>query len=218
MITTNNPYEINFTSLKPQKLLGEKVLREFHNEMGFVKSNTKIGLVRMKLENSGILNRYGNFSKKLREKEQKLRNEIYDSFIAKDIFNERFQNIEVFEEKLVKNIKGKGNKANCWEDMMIVFAKLLKKGQNPYNFEIRIHAQLNDFANHFTTVFGLKEGADLTNPKTWGTKAVIVDAWANIAEPAITALEKIKTTLLAGRKLNCIEYFSKQTPKFLGPN
>lgn len=218
MIILNNSPDMSFTSLKSQKRLGETVLREFRQEMGSLKSSTN-WLYRVdKLQDKGVLSPNSELSKRIHEKANKMHGEIYDTFIRDYIWDNKFENYQNFRQQLVENIKSKGNKANCWEDMMLVYIKLLEKGEKPHLLEVKVHKDNGCQSKHFTTVFGLKENADLTKPKTWGTKAIIVDAWANIVGPATDVLERIKTTLLESDKLLSVEYSSMPSDyiKFVG--
>lgn len=193
MNKVNNAGSVNFTSLRPKKLLGEAVLREFKNEMGYLKSSSYI--------NYGIRKNRSGLSQQLYEsllqKEIKLNKEIYDSFLKVNSLDKKFDSFNEFNDQLVMNIKEKGNKANCWEDMMIIYTKLLNRGEIPYTFEMKTSE-----GNHFSTVFGLKKGADITKPSTWGTKALIVDAWfgTGIVKPAKEALKELELALCAGCK------------------
>jgi len=198
----NDSYNVNFTSLKPQKRLGEKVLREFESEMGYLKSSSNLGL-RLEKDRS-ILRK--NLYENLLKKNTKLDCEIYDSFICKKISNKKFKSIDDFKRRLIKNIKRKGNKANCWEDMMIVFAKLLEKGEKPQNFQVIVCNNKGSLANHFSTVIGLKKNAKIDDPTTWGTKALIVDAWAKMVKPASEGLEDIKEILSMNSTIKSVKY------------
>lgn len=193
MNKVNDVSSVNFTSLRPKKLLGEAVLREFKNEMGYLKSSTYLGYRIVK--NESILPI--KLEENLLSKCIKLHKDIYDSFIVNDCLSSKFNSLDEFNEQLVRNIKRKGNKANCWEDMMIIYTKLLKKGETPLNLSIDVFDR-----NHFTTVFGLKKGAKLEKPSTWGSKAMIVDAWFGngFVKPAKEALKEIELILCVGRK------------------
>jgi hypothetical protein len=203
MNKVNNPSNVNFTSLKPQKLVGEKVLREFNKEMGYLKSSSamvvRINRNQKKLDPARLCS--------LREKENKLSMEIYDEFLCIGIDKKPFKSFKDFNKALIANIKQKGNKANCWEDMMIVFTKLLEKGEKPRNFRVEVSSESGRHqGNHFATVIGLKPNAKITDPKTWGSKAVIIDAWSKMVKPAHEALEDIKMMLLNGEKVKTEEY------------
>lgn len=205
---TKSQNKISFTSIKPQKLLGESALKVFKAEMGYLKSASKIDYKMDLAENKRTLSK--KLKCKLINNLCKLKVEINDRFIGDDITALNFKSYDELKEKLITNIKSKGNKADCFEDAILIYIYLLSKKVKPHNLEIVVHRKdaYFDIANHFTTVFGLKENADITKPATWGSKAVIVDAWANIVEPAKNALEKIQHTLLAGHELDHVKYSS----------
>lgn len=219
MIINNNSPDMSFTSLKPQKRLGETVLREFKQEMGSLKSSTNLLYRIDSLHDRGVINSDCKLFKKVYEIANRLHNQIYDDFLKEYVWDNKFLDYQNFRQQLVNNIKNKGNIANCWEDMMIIYTKLLEKGEKPHLLEIIVHKNNGCRSKHFTTVFGLKENANLSNPKTWGTKAIIVDAWVNVVEPAFDFLEKMKTKLLETDKLLSVEYSSKPREhiKFVKP-
>lgn len=236
----NNSNTQNFTSLKAQKRLGEKVLREFNQEMGYLKSSTNLGAridkinyhkrqthlgekvsADFKNELEYLKYLYKNdminkdikqglnyaFKCKLKDKQLNLHEAIYNEDYRK-LMTSKFDSVGEFKEALVKNVKQKGNKANCWEDMIIVYSKLIERGQKPHNFRVDVVSQEGYFANHFATVIGLKKGADITKPNTWGSKALIIDAWSKMVKPAAEGLEEIKQALLSGSKQKSVEYWS----------
>ena len=49
-------------------------------------------------------------------------------------------------------------------------------------------------SDHCFSIFGLKRGANLLKPKTWGTDAVVVDGWSGSVLPAKEALQEFKQT------------------------
>lgn len=214
MIINNNSPDMSFTSLKPQKRLGETVLREFKQEMSSLKSSTDLLYRIDSLQDRGVIRSNSRLSKKIHEKANRMHGEILDPFLRDYIWDNKFLNYQDFRQQLVENIKSKGNMANCWEDMMLIYTKLLEKGEKPHLLEIIVNKANGCRSKHSTTVFGLKENADITNPKTWGTKAVIVDAWVNVVEPAFDFLEKMKTKLLETDKLLSVEY-STMPPDYI---
>lgn len=214
MIINNNSPDMSFTSLKPQKRLGEAVLREFKQEMGSLKSSTNLLYRIDSLQDRGVIRPNSRLSKRIHEIADKMHGEIRDPFLREYVWDNMFLNYQNFKQQLVSNIKSKGNKANCWEDMMLIYTKLLEKGEKPHLLEIIVNMDNGRRSNHFTTVFGLKENAVLSNPKTWGTKALVVDAWVNVVEPAFDFLEKMKTKLLETDKLLSVEY-STMPPDYI---
>lgn len=181
--STNN---LNFCGLKENQELGKKVLEQFRQEFGSPKSSTLIGY---DIENN--FTRYDDKTIDLLIKERdKLREEIYDSdYYA--IFKNTTSKVSEFIDS-VKTLVLKKGKANCKEDSIIISDGVSREGELPVIIYLKIQDKDNPFSNykkdHFTTVFGLKEDADITNPKTWGDDAVIVDAWKGIVMKASDAI------------------------------
>jgi len=202
-----NSSSIYFTSLKPQKRLGEQVLREFEAEMGHLKSSSNL-LLRLKKNKSRLSK---PLIKNLQEKAIKLHRDIYDSSACASINKGNFETFQEFKEVLTENIKQKGNKANCWENAIIVFTNLLKKGEKPRLFQVIVNSAAKETANHYSVVVGLKNGAKIADPKTWGSKALVIDSWAKSVKPAHIALVDIETVLLAGQKSSEVKYYPVYT-------
>lgn len=147
--------QVSFTSLKPEIRLSESIINEFHTKLGYVKSSSNLHVRKLRLQTSGKLPLDSSLSNAITCKVSLLENEIYDNFVLKEINQIKFNSIEDVNEKLLKNISEKGSKANCWEDMMFIYSKLLIRGINASNIKLLLHFDDRKCSNHFTTVFGL---------------------------------------------------------------
>lgn len=190
--TNNRPVSLSFGSLKPLKKVGESVIKEFRNEFGYLQSSSIIeGKILLHTGNP----KYRTLLRKLDQKVTTLQNEIYDDSFSK--LND-CGSIKSLITK-TKNIMKRKGKANCWEDAVIVYEKLQKRGLNPQNFQMILDTK-RFIRNHVSTVVGLKKGAKIENPKTWGNKAIIVDAWQGIVMKADDAIRFFEKSLKANSK------------------
>lgn len=209
LIGTSN---ISFTSLRAKKQVGESVLRELRKELGHIESGTRLSYRRQSLEKTQKLSPSSPFSIRLSKKEDEINKICYDDFLLKKVKSEKFNSFDDFIFQLKANVKSKGNKGNCWEHMMFVYDKLVKCGETPYNIEIIVEDGEGFFRNHFTTVFGLKKGAKLNDPKTWGSKAMMVDAWDKMVVPAKEGIGRFITKMAGGEKNYEIVYYPILNP------
>lgn len=196
--------------LKQNLRIGEKILREFNNEFGHLESSTKIQ-TRLNAY-KGNNPRFQKLLPALEKKADTLQEEIYD-FAFKNMRKRVFLSPEVFIDHLKAIMKTK-QKANCWEDSIIINDMLLKNGQKPSNIEIEVFEGDKLFGKHFTTVIGLKKEAFLTIPETWGSQAVIVDAWKGIVMQAHNALAFFKKCLSFNPKTDTLKILDANLEMF----
>ena len=196
-LNKNNPGQ-GFGSLKPQKRLAEKVLREFRNEMGSLQSSSKLQYRLLRIERGKP--RVPDLIRSLKRKQYSLHKQIMDSKFE----NYRKRQIHVSLDAFINKLKGliheKKGKADCWEHAVIMHQKLREKGFNPQMFQIRVFTKTG-YMNHFSNVIGLKKGADITKPKAWGSKALVPDAWKGFVMNAHNAKELFKRDLSCGQKI-----------------
>lgn len=212
---TNN-HNISFTSLRVEKQIGEKILHDLRKEMGYIESGTRLTYRRLDLQESKRLLTTHSLMGRILKKEVEMDKICYDDFLLKKVSEEKFKSLDDFIYKLKANIKSKGNKGNCWEHMMLVYDKLIKLGQTPYNIKIVVENDEGFYRNHFTTVFGLKKGAKINDPKTWGSKAMIVDAWSKMVLPAKEALDRLLMKMIRNQKDCEIIYYPISKPVKIG--
>lgn len=181
------PNTTSFLGLRENKLLGERLLKEFYKEFGHMQSSS---MLKHKIAKYKKAKRSSYFTtKKMEAKAIKLEKEIYDPK-----YNNIYAPVAPYksENEFIKNLNTmlkSLKKANCWEDMAIMSNKLKMAGEKPRLFIIDLLYNNFGHCNHFTCVFGLKKDAKIAEPKTWGNQAVIVDAWSNIVMESKQALE-----------------------------
>ena len=162
---------------------GEAVLKEFKAEYPYINSNIKY---------NNIIDRHKNDEKYwallpiLRGKS------VLSGFKIAEMrrMYEESRNKSYFLSKAVKAT----NTAGCQECSILMYNKFSNKGIPAQNVRFAIE-QKNGFdtdRNHAFTVIGLDKDAKLSNPKTWGKNAVIVDGWANIVKRAKDGIEYFK--------------------------
>lgn len=102
--------------------------------------------------------------------------------------------------------------ANCGELSNLTQAELINKGKTAYKLGFQIVPNEGEKAvnrtcdDHTFVVFGLKENADFSNPKTWGNKAVIVDTWGNVVAKADSAIRQFQTQFNLNPKVEHLEF------------
>lgn len=194
-INSFSPQYLNFCSLKPQMITAENAVKEVRREIGSIKSGSKMRILANKRAN-----RYGDtdLTTKLKYKATKLQSEIYNDEY-KNITKGIYKSLEDLSKEFLNRIKRNNGKANCYETNLILMDKLEKKGLDPKMFQLlpqprfdTVSNQTSSGSNHFSLVIGLNKTADITKPHTWGSSAIIVDAWANIVMKADDGLKYLK--------------------------
>ncbi len=194
---------ISFGSLSQKKRLAQEVMREFNHEYGYLLSSSRLYYRRKNIEQK--LPRELNFG--LIKLTENIENRIYNwSFLHKFRHN-RFKSYDELNLKLKKNVEKKNNMANCWASLVFMFDKLTKRGEKPFPIELKMKVRDKDYPlNHFTNVLKLKKTADIQNPKTWGTKAYIIDPWSGLYGPAKDVLRQIEEFMSKGHEVISFEY------------
>lgn len=173
-ISFNN--QLGFLGLKTNLRIGQNVLQEFSRDFpkrprSFTRIDAKI------LEHSDdpkykdIIEKLCKLSSKYRSEHQEIMMErIYHPYGPKDKFTRIFDETKEF------------GYANCDEQAMMIYDKLRKRDITAYNIDMSF-INRDDVVkkNHIFTVFGVKEGSKVSDIKTWGNEAVVVDAWSNVA-------------------------------------
>lgn len=228
--------QISFQSIKPMVKLGEDVICEFKGEYPNLKSPSRIVLRILNVssslarEISHIEFRPLYFDAKPIPKVGIKMENIPDS-LAKDKFLpgliktliDEFT-LEKLREKfvysspeeyastaipLIKNFKV----ANCGEMALITQSKLLKKGikANLIGFNIKPKEYYHRVADracdaHGFVVINVAANALLNKPKTWGSKAVIVDTWLGQCKPAYDMLLEYESIFKINPQRERLEY------------
>lgn len=133
----------------------------------------------------------------------KLNQEIYsrtlqfrDALYGKKLANEeKFQNYDEFAS-ILKKYMVKGKVANCAEQAYLAQAKLKSHNKDSKAIYAHIHDKRTDDyrinGQHVFLVLGLDKNAKISEPKTWGTNAIIVDPWSGLVKRANQGLKTIK--------------------------
>ncbi len=175
--------------LKNNLKTAKSCLNSFNSEFKYLQSNSKIPL---------LINRHFDDPKFAQVLEKiKLLQPKYNSNVG--LLRTELQGVYRSFEDYIQRISflmQKHKSANCHECSNIIQFKLLQNNIEAHNVSIdvyNIETHLPKMGgNHQFTVFGLKKGADIESPKTWGSEAVVVDAWQNISLPAAEAIDLYK--------------------------
>ena len=136
--------------------------------------------------------KYENLNKELRKLSRKISNEIFNVRESIDFY---YGPLEKFMERKMPLFKSRGV-ANCGEVSSAILYYLKQKGEDAHKIHIQIKKKLFKkpenrlFSDHSFVVIGLKKDAKLTDPKTWGNNAVIVDAWNGVVGKAKEVLDQ----------------------------
>lgn len=191
MISNNPSIQISFGSLKPSLIAGEQAIREFKTEFPKVFSPSKIAT---RLDDKLDISSGNNYSSNLL-----IKCLIKNSTLKKIRSQFDYSSMENYLRSAIPLIKA-SNVANCNEMALIVQSKLLERGLKADCILAKVVT--NDgkpidkpTRNHVFVVMDLAKKAVINEPKTWGSKAVIVDPWAGEFRPAYEMLEEYKKTL-----------------------
>lgn len=184
----NNVSQKNNTSfghIKPTIRMGEQVIQEFNQEFPKLYSSTKIASRLSHLEQNKIPHKTRvNLMDLLRNLDMQISN-----------FRASFNGLSYAElmDAMPALVK-KHNLANCGEMTLIIQDKMLKKGIECHliSAEVKNKTQERWFSDHVFLATNLKPKANLSKPKTWGNKAVIIDPWLKECSPASKILRKYK--------------------------
>lgn len=200
----------SFEGLKENLRTGEKVYREFKKEFPLLRSNT---FVQSKIAQHRFSRKFKTLIPKLQQLSYS-----YGSGVeySRSQIKESYPGLGVYIKDL-KNVLARTKYANCGDGSHIMQFELLKKGEKPHLISMTVkdlifgHPVKN--GDHEFAVFGLKKGAKLDNPKTWGNEAVVVDPWSNIVMQARDAIEEIKAKLGFEPIIHKIDYEVKDLVK-----
>lgn len=198
-------YNPSFQSIKPTLRTCDDLTRGVKNEFLNSKSSTKTGL---RIYQAKEINAPENIINKLMDRFKKQSDEIsrirehYEDIFDKSDFSAYAEALGDFakENKLIE----------CGEMADIVKKRLMDKGiktktvnilMNPFTQK---HNRL--FDRHTFLVANLKKGADISNPKTWGNKAVIIDPWVGEALPANKMIKRYNQLFDIDEKHECLEF------------
>ena len=101
--------------------------------------------------------------------------------------------------------------ANCGEQAVLVSNFLNNRGvlNKIVSMDVYKNKSLSyPICGHSFCVIGLDKNADLTNPKTWGGDAVIVDLWSNTVKQARKAISFFSDMMGVNKKQNKVIFHS----------
>lgn len=162
---------------------GERILKEFKSDFPYIKSNTRYNISINRHKDDS---RYSDLIPRLRGQSQ------FNGLVT---FEMRcgYENSNKKSEYLNKAVK-QTKIAGCQECSFLIHERCKKAGIPSQNIRMEV-VQSNGFdtdRNHAFTLIGFNKDADLSNPKTWGKNAVIIDGWANIVTKAQEGIEYLK--------------------------
>lgn len=181
---------ISFGSLKAQKSLGEKMMKEYRkNYPQYFHSNT--------LVTSFIIRHNGDRAfKPINKNLQSLAdryNEEIDNVRKK--YGGNYDSWSSFIDDLKRAVLSE-NAANCGEQAFLMQDVFLKNGEEAHNVCMTFYTKKDKiYGNHSFVVSGLSRNADIANPKTWGNEAVVTDPWSNVVLGAREAIDYFRKIL-----------------------
>ncbi len=195
-ITARNNFNnnVSFSGLKQEKILAEGILRDYKSNFPYFKSNS---FVNTKILAHYKSPRYASINDKLYDLSAKYTTNIrmIREILTKDY---KFESFTQFISVLKLILLQRGY-ANCAELNYILQDCFLKRNVNAHMVCLdtfyKKSANKVSGKDHCFIVFNLDKNAKLDNPATWGNKAIIADAWANIVMPAYDALNYYKKIL-----------------------
>ncbi len=189
----NEPLNLNFMphyKILPDSVLktAQAVLADFKTEFGEVKSATlmceKIKQAKRTGAEDGIINELQQLRLQYSKNVKAMRNKIWKSQNPPASFEE-------YIVRLKQLIKENGSYINCNECADLTLDALLNKGikaDNVLMYTVNDKGERTSFLEHVFSLAGLKDGAKINDPSSWG-KAVVCDGWAGISMPYREAIK-----------------------------
>lgn len=194
MHTNNTIYIANkpsFGSIKQEKIIAEKLLKKCRNTIKDARSNTFIKTKIYQHEND---KKYQKIIEELIVLSEIYRQLVVESrqFIK---VNSPYKTFDDMVQKIKTAIQ-KFRAGNCGEINYIFQSEFLKHNINAHAVMFTTYSQETlkkiPSKDHTFLVFNLKPDAKLNAPATWGSRAIIADAWSNIVMKADDALNYYK--------------------------
>jgi|GEM_PF-3061044 len=194
-----------FGSIKPEMRLAEKVLKQFYKDLGPIQSASLLDNKITRHEGKPL---FRHLVRSVRKIANRLDNEIHGFGFIRAI-SRRYESIDEVADvftKLVKktgenSLKKKINKADCPEMGLIMMKRLMDQGLNPRFFKMTPNnTGLGKYQPHYSVVIGLKPGAKIDKPSTWGSKAIIVDPLHKTVVKAHKGLRFLADTCSVGNR------------------
>lgn len=168
----------------------QKTLAEFHQEFGKVKSAT---YVCEEIKQAKRQNAPNHIIDELNQKRQNYSANVKK--MRKTVFQTKYNNFDDYINSLKNYLHENGTFLNCNECADLTLDNLRKKGINAHNvmiYSTNQEGNRTSFLEHVFTIAGLQENCDITDPTTWGSKAIICDVWADKCLPAKDCIEFYK--------------------------
>ncbi len=185
---------VNFGNIKRDKILAEELLHKCKKMMPYTKSNS---FVNAKINKHFYNLKYKTIIEKLYDTSAKYSRKISES---REILkrNGKFTSFSALVDTILKVIKENGY-ANCGEKNYVLQNEFLKNKINAHAVKLQSYMRENGKKafgkDHTFIVFNLKPDANLSMPSTWGSKAIVADAWCNIVMTAKDAIRYYKEFL-----------------------
>ncbi len=186
----------SFKRINEEKIIAEKILKNYLKTTSYTKSNS---YVRAKINKYYAKNETTKYAT-----EELLKKLVKLAFRYNENIVELRQNIrskgkfKTFEDfcKTLENEVKKSGYANCGELNYPLQYRFLRKKIPAHMICMatcsKTSGEIIKGKDHSFVVFNLKPDAILNIPETWGSKAIIADAWCNIVMNANDALEYFK--------------------------
>lgn len=199
-INNSQSKPIAFTSLKSNLRLGEKVLKEFNSEYPYLRSNSFVGA---KIRQNKNNPKFDLINLDLYDLSRSYCHRLGEVRKAAGYLPPPYTYGEFIEHlKKLSPVLSEIRAGNCSEQAKMIQAKILENKELAHN--VLMHVQKSVLGifkynkwhgDHTFTIIGLKDGAKINKPKTWGNEAVIVDAWTNTVMPAREAIQYFENFL-----------------------
>lgn len=184
-----NNNQISFDGLKENLKIGEKVLKNFQQDFPSISSGTYLRLKILQHDDidSPVIDRLIVARRKCDKNIRSLR--------VLKAENKPYLSVETYIDKL-KSLIAVNKTANCNEIADLMQYDLINRGvQDSHISMLWVFNENPDRVfDHLFPVFGLKPGARLIDPETWGNNAVIIDGWLKFVKPAKEGLDYILQT------------------------
>lgn len=177
----SNSHRVSFSSIKPTVRVGESVLKEFSNTYPALKSPS---LIAINMHEKGVwcVPKFRSF---------------LDSVTSLLIADRSAAGL--FKTPIKTLVKNSGV-ANCGEQRNLMKDMFEKRGIKTQSVSFCINNNLTHLMDykkrpcndHCFLLLDAKKGADYSNPKTWGSKAVIADPWSKTIKSAFEMIEQYK--------------------------
>ncbi|MDX2085483.1 MAG: hypothetical protein SFZ03_08855 [Candidatus Melainabacteria bacterium] len=211
-LSKENAFPACRLNIRRQNLhVGEQVLREIRSEWPVIPSNT---LLEHRSQRLG--NRY-DLRSPLHQKLQALFNQYYGWVESgRRLWEQSFRSVHDFARAFYGAIETYPG-LNCAECSMLGQLALLKRGIVAHRVKLEgvnpATGEAERTYEHAITVFGLRPGANLEKPGTWGQQAVVLDPWLGVVMPADRALDYLREEL----GINAARYKLRLSSKDLCP-